>query len=554
MKQALSTASFSFVPDPAVKGAHPESGAVSGTAAPLLRGLFKTNEEIMDLKPLCRLLLTTDLSNRQIAVQCHVSPNTAARYRKRLLAEALSWDMVNTLAEDSLDARLNTGRERCRKHFIEPDWQHIHDELPGTGVTLSLLYEEYAANHESGIMSDREFRRRYERYRRSLGLVMRQPLRPGEQLFVDYSGKLPSITNPKTGEKTSIELWVGVLGAGRKTFVYATASQQLPDWIEAHVRALEYFGVTPQFLVSDNLKSGVVCIQRHGGHVINPTYQDFANHYDIMVMPTRARAPRDKASVEGGVRLVQRWILARLRNRTFYSLAELNVAIAELVEQLNNKPMRSRGGKSRNELFEALDRPAMHPLPQHRYEFAEWKVGIVVANDYHVSWERHYYSVPNRLVASKVDVRATVSTIDVFHRGKLVASHPRCDSDGESSTCHEHQPPAHRIFSEERAAELIAWAQSQGTHVSTFLQHHLQKHPAVASLQAFKGLKRMSRDFGAKRLDRACHRALLLEAINVGSIHSMLVRGIEDRPVDQNEAANDPLPVHANVRGAKAYE
>lgn len=506
----------------------------------------------MELKPLCRWILTAHLSNHEAGKLCHVAPNTARRYRQRLSEEGLTWEQVQALSDEALTARLNNGRERCRKRFVEPDWPHVHQELSRVGVTLTLLYEEYSKAAGAGYMSEREFRRRYARYRRSQGLVMRQPLRPGEQLFVDYSGKRPAVTHRETGEKTPVELFVSAMGASRKTFAYATLTQQLPDWIEAHVCAFEFYGVAPHFLVPDNLKSGVVTIQKRDGHVINPTYQDFANHYDVMVMPTRARAPRDKAAVESAVRLAQRWILARLRNRTFYSLAELNAAIAELVEQLNSKPMHSRGGKSRNELFAELDRPAMKPLPQQRYEFAEWKIGVVVSNDYCVGWERHYYSVPNRLVSSKVDIRATTTTVECYHRGKLVAGHPRSDGDDGITINPEHQPPAHRIFTEEKKEELLAWARTQGPSVWAFLQQHLQVHPQVASLQAYQGLKRMARDFGVKRLDRACWRAIQLGATRVSSVNSMLVHGLEDRPLE--EAANDPATEHENVRGPKAYK
>src|SRR6185312_15794401 len=259
----------------------------------------------MVLKNLCRLLLLSDLSDREVARQCRVSHNTAGRYRDRLHDEGLTWAQVSALPLETLDARLNNGRERARKRFVEPDWSHIHKELSRPGVTITLLHEEYAAGLDAGAMSDREFRRRYDRYKRSLGLVMRQARRPGEELFVDYSGKRPSITDPETGAKTPVELWVGVLGSSRMTFVYCTATQQLPDWIEAHVRAFEFFGVLPQRLVPDNLKSAVTRISRKDGHYINPTYQAFADHYDVMVMPTRARKPKDKAAVESGVRLVQ---------------------------------------------------------------------------------------------------------------------------------------------------------------------------------------------------------------------------------------------------------
>lgn len=505
-------------------------------------------------KNLCRLLLTTELSNRDIGQRCHVSHNTAGRYRQRLREEGLTWEQVNELSQDALDAQLNNGRERVKKKFEEPDWSHIHAELSRPGVTMTLLHEEYAAGLDSDPMSDREFRRRYDRYKRSLGVVMRQARRPGEQLFVDYSGKRPAITDPETGVRTPVELWVGVLGSSRKTFVYCTASQQLPDWIEAHVRAFEYFDAVPQHLVPDNLKSAVVKISRKDGHYINPTYQALADHYDVMVMPTRARKPKDKAAVEGGVRIAQMWILAKVRNRTFFTLHDLNRAIAELLAVLNSKPMRSRGDKSRSELFEEIDRPAMRSLPVRPYEFAEWKIGVTVPQDYHIVWERNYYSVPFGLVTRKINLRVTSHTVEAYHQDHLIATHPHSYEVDGVFTKKEHQPPAHRLYGEEQMAELVAWAETVGTAVHQFMQKHQQAHSAAASMQASRGLKRLARDFGAERLDHACARALRMRAITITSVRSMLSRGIEDTPLQDDSAASDPIAPHQNVRGASDYE
>ena len=505
-------------------------------------------------KHLCRLLLTTDLSNRDIGQRCNISHNTAGRYRQRLREEGLTWEQISELPQETLDAQLNNVRERIKKRFVEPDWSHVHAELPRAGVTMTLLYEEYASGLDSNPMSDREFRRRYDRYKRSLGLVMRQARRPGEELFVDYSGKRPSITDPETGARTPVELWVGVVGSSRKTFAYCTASQQLPEWIDAHVRAFEFFSVLPQHLVPDNLKSAVVRISRKDGHYINPTYQALADHYDVMVMPTRSRRPKDKAAVENGVRIAQMWILARLRNRTFFSLQDLNRAIAELLVILNNKPMRARGGKNRNELFDEIDRPAMRSLPVQSYEFAEWKIGITVPQDYHIVWERNYYSVPFSLVTRKINLRVTAHTVEAYHRDQLVATHPRSYEVDGVLTKKEHQPPAHRLYGEEQMAELVAWAETVGEAVHQFMQQHQLAHSAAASMQAFRGLKRLARDFGTERLDNACARALRMRATTITSVRSMLSRGIENTPLQGDTAANDPIAPHENVRGASNYE
>ncbi len=382
---------------------------------------------------------------------------------------------------------------------------------------------------------------------------MRQARRPGEELYVDYSGKRPSVVDANTGVATPVELWIGVLGSSRKTFAYCTPTQQVPDWIDAHVRALEFYGALPQHLVPDNLKSAVTKISRKDGHYVNPSYQAFADHYDLMVLPTRPRKPKDKAAVECGVRLAQMWILARLRNRTFFSIQDLNRAIAELLIRLNSRPMRLRGGKSRNDLFEEIDSPAMRPLPVQAYEFAEWRIGVTIAQDYHVVSERNYYSVPYTLVSRKVNVRITTTVIEVYHRDQLVATHQRSYGIDDVFTKSEHQPPAHRLYGEEQMASLIAWAEAAGPLVADFVRQHMKSHSAAASIQAFRGLKRLARDFSVERLSDACARALRMKATSITSVRSMLSRGIEKTPL-QLEAVNEATTTHANVRGAENYQ
>jgi len=332
---------------------------------------------VNNLMDLLRLILSTDFTDREIAAIHRCSHNTVSRYRQRLQEEGLPWERVRLLGERDLDTRLNDGRAKRRQRFLEPDWSVVHADLHRPCVTLLDLYEEYA-KADAGVMSETEFRRRYKAYARTLGLVMRQVHIPGQELFVDFSGKRPNITDPLTGVKTPVELFVGVMGASRKTFALAVPSQRLPEWIDAHVRMMDFFGAAPRLLVPDNLKSAVVSISRRDGALINPTYSRFAEHYDSIVLPARPVHPTDKGPVELGVKLAQRFIIGRLRNRVFYSLAELNKAIAEQMAELNARPMKKIGGKTRNQLFEELDRPAMRALPAQRYEYGEWKLGIVV--------------------------------------------------------------------------------------------------------------------------------------------------------------------------------
>lgn len=507
------------------------------------------------IKDVCRLLLTTSLSNRRIASALRMAPNTAQRYRTRLAEEGLDWSDVCGLDEETLSRRLNTGRRQLLNHFVEPDWSHVHKELQRRGVTVTLLHEEYAGSLVAGVMSETEFRRRLHRYQRTRGLVMRQVHRPGECLFLDFSGMRPSLTHPATGQRTPVELFVAVFGASRKTFVYAVASQTLPDWIDANVKALEFFGGVPMFLVPDNLKSAVISHKRGEGALLNKTYSECAAHYGTTILPARPHTPKDKAHVELGVKIAQRWILARLRHRTFTSLAELNVAISEQLDRMNDRPMRSCGGKSRNQLFDELNRPALSPFPVEPYTFGEWQLGVRVGQDYHVRWDEQYYSVPYTLVSAKVNLKATRTAILVFHRDRRVALHPRHHESGYVSTLPEHQPRAHRAYANDQPAAVMAWAQAAGGAIHRFLQQHIEHHRRPAqSLQAGRGLQRMAREYGSDRLQAACDKALRLHAFSIRSVKSMLQRGIDHALSDTQDAANDtPTTAHDNVRGANYY-
>lgn len=505
-----------------------------------------------NLKELLRVILTTPLSNQQLGKLNGVSPTTVQRYRLRLIEEDLDWSMVSALDDASLDARLNDKRSQRKARFVEPDWSAVYADYQRIGVTLSLLHEEYAHGLTSGVMSESEFRRRYDRYQRSRGLVMRQIHRPGEELFVDYSGKRPSITDPLTGVKTPVELFVASMGASRQIYAEATASQRLPDWIGSHVRAFDFYGGVPTMLVPDNLKSAVTRTTRAEGALLNPTFSRFAEHYGVFAVPARGRRPKDKALVEVSVKIAQRWILGRLRNRTFFSLAELNTAIAEQMTQLNHRPMRKLGGKTRQQLFDELDVPALKPLPAERYEYAEWHIGIRVGADYHVAWEKRYYSVPYTLISAKVDLRVTADGIAVYHRNKRIASHAKLPAEGDVSTLREHQPRSHQMYSRDQAADLLAWAETAGASVAQFIQRHIEQHRRpLASLQALRGLKTLARDYGVDRLDAACARALAMHSCSVSSVRSMLKRQLENKPLSGD--ATTAVAVHENVRGSRYF-
>lgn len=507
----------------------------------------------MVYKQACRLLLTTDSSDRAIASMVGKSHNTIAKYRETLLAAEVTWEEFKDRDDEGMRRFLHAGRERARKSFVEPDWDYVHREMARPHMNVTLLHEEYKTGLSEGAMSESEFRRRYAAFKKTLNISMRQPRRPGYAMYVDYAGTRPCITNPDTGEKTPVELFIAVVGVSRKTFATATMSQQLRDFTEAHVRSTQYFGCLTAVWTSDNLKSAVTRITKKEGHYINPTYQRCADHYDVTVLPTRARKPKDKAPVENAVRLAYWYILLHLRNRTFFSLAEINAAILERCDVLNDRPMKQRDKRSRNEIFEQEDRPVMRPLPAQPYEFSEWKIGITVPTNYHIPFEGNYYSVPYTLVGRKIDMAALHDAVQFFQCSQLVATHPRVTGRDQTVTNEDHQPAAHKAFSQDQFLASLSWAESAGRGIHAYAIEHVKRHSGARSQAALRGLKRMAAEFTSERLDAACKRALALNNITNKALESMLQSGRESKPIDTPQAANDPVSAHENVRGAHNY-
>jgi len=315
------------------------------------------------------------------------------------------------------------------------------------------------------------------------------------------------------------------------------------------VLAVEYYGALSEVLTPDNLKAAVVSVSWREGHIINPSYLAFADHYDLLVLPTGPRKPKEKAAVENTVRLMQRWVLAVLRNRTIYSLAELNAEIRRLVEEFNNRPMKGADKRSRNQVFEEVDLPVMRPLPLERYVYADWKIGVKVAKDYHVGFEGNWYSVPFRLVDERVEICARRDTIEIYQGGRQVATHCRSYDKGQIMTNPDHQTPRHRAFAESGYGEVSGWAETVGEEVVEFVRRHMERATGAATVNAFRSLKQLKRQFGAHRLSLACLRALKMGAISTQTLQSMLVRGLEDKPLS-DEATPAPSSASAHEKRA----
>jgi transposase len=502
------------------------------------------------VREVLRLKFDGGQTNRRIARSCQISRPTVADYLLRFEAAGLAWPAAAALDDATLEHKLFApALPAPSAQRAVPDWRHVHQELRRKSVTLTLLWHEYKAAHPEGFQYS-WFCDQYRAWSARLDVVMRQEHRAGEKLFVDYAGQTVEVVDRRTGEIRSAQIFVAVLGASSYTYAEATWTQQLPDWIGSHVRAFEFLGGVSELLVPDNLRSGVAKAHRYEPD-LNPTYADLASHYGVVVLPARVRKPRDKAKAEAGVLLVERWILAVLRHRTFFSLAELNREIARHLERLNARPFKKLPG-SRRALFEQLDRPALRPLPAQPFAFAEWKQ-VRVNIDYHVEIDGHYYSVPYQLVRKALEARYSERTVEVFHQGRRVASHPRSHLKGRHTTLPEHMPAAHRSYAEWTPQRLIRWAEQNGPATAGMVQTILERraHPQQG-FRSCLGIMRLGKRFGEERLEAACRRALTLNACSYKSIESILRQGLDGQAVPEQQEL-DLVLEHENIRGADYY-
>ena len=504
------------------------------------------------IREVLRLCHVASMSGRAIARSIGASPATVGDYLRRAEAAGLDeWSAVEALDEVSLDRRLFPPPPPSGVSRALPDWAEVHQELRRKGVTLELLWQEYRATHPDGYQYS-WFCQSYRAWTGKLDLVMRQEHRAGERLFVDYAGQTVAVVDRRTGELREAQVFVAVLGASSYTYAEATWTQGLTDWCASHVRTFRFLGGVPELLVPDNLKSAVSRTCRYDPDT-NPTYHDLASHYGVAVFPARVRRPRDKAKAEVGVQVVERWILAALRKRTFFSLVELNAEIARLLERLNARPFRKLPG-SRRSAFEQLDAPALRPLPAEPYRFSEWKKARVHI-DYHVELDGHYYSVPHALVRREVTLRYSADTVEVLHRGERVASHRRSPMKGRHTTAPEHMPEAHRQMGEWTPERLVGWAQKTGPATATLVATVMRerRHPQQA-YRTCLGILRLGKHYGDARLEAACRRALTLGTHRYRSIASILEHRLDQAPttLELDLEAAAPLE-HDNIRGAAYY-
>lgn len=495
------------------------------------------------------------LKQQQIARSCWIAQSTVHQYLKAAAAASVSWPLPPDWDDRRLEEALS-GAARptpARRQHKPPDFAAIRQQLQThRNLTLQLVWEEYREEQPDGYRYSR-FCQLYRDWTRKLDVVLRHEHRAGEKLFVDYAGDKIPVYDQRTGQVDfQASLFVAVLGASSYTFAEATRSQDLVCWIGSHIRALEFIGGVPEAVVPDNTKTGVKHPCRYEPE-LNPTYRELAEHYAFAVLPARPYKPRDKAKAEAGVQLAQRWIIAALRHRKFFSLVDLNEAIAELLDRLNHRPFRKRPEVSRALLFEQLDRPALKPLRNERYVIAHWKP-VRPNIDYHVEIERHYYSVPFQLVGQPLEARYTASTVEIFHRGVRVASHARSFAPYVATTLHEHRPKSHQAHLEWTPSRLIHWAASVGPATADVVRAILESKPhPEAGYRACLGILSLAKTYTAARLEAASQRALRLRIYSYQSLKSILKRSLDQQPLLEFDSDKSG-PQHDNVRGARYYD
>ena len=509
---------------------------------------------VRKIKEILRLKWESRLSNRAIARACKLSSSTVSEYIQRATRAGLSWPLPEGLGDEELNHKLFPQADQASElQKALPDWEQVHRELRKRGVTLKLLWTEYCEQFPD-VVGYTQYCEHYRRWSRQLSPSMRLPHKGGEELEVDYAGMTLSIVNSETGEITQAQIFVATLAASSYTYAEAQSSQTLPNWIGGHVRAFAFFGGLPRLLKPDNLKAGVKspCYYEPD---INPTYQEMAEYYGVGVLPTRVRKPKDKPSVENGVQNVERWVLAPLRKQIFFSVTEANQAMKPLLAALDNRRMEHLG-KSRRELFEELDRPALRPLPNEPYEIATWKTAKVNI-DYHVEFEKHFYSVPSRLLRAQVEIRATERLVEIYHQGSLVAVHLRVASLGKYSTLREHMPANHRFVLDTTGAtsgtaeRLLCWGQQVGPLTAQFIQAILasRRYPEQA-YRSCLGILSLSHKHNQQAMETASQRMLNAHLLSYRDLKAEL----DALAKAALSAEQLPLPLHENVRGKNYYQ
>jgi transposase len=499
-------------------------------------------------------ILTTTSTDREIGHTFGLSKNTVRRYRNILDAKQVVWLDVEHGGPTFL-ASLFQGPRSGGRRKVTPDLAALDQELRLPAMTLQLWWEKYRRADPDSALSYSHLAAKLAEYRAKLPTDMRQYYRPGEQVAVDYSGKLPSYIDAITGQPVAVQLFVGILSHSSLIFATCTPTQRVPDFLKAHVEMFAYFGGVPAMVVCDNLKSGV--LKAGKTPVFQRSYLDLARHYTMLIRNTRPRRPRDKAPVESAVRIVQQRVLAQLHDQTFYSLDALNAAVRTLLDELNARPMQ-KDGRSRRHRFEALEQTALRPLPSTPYSYAEWFTVTKVPRDYHVKVLGHFYSVPHALIAARVDAKVEGDTVEIFHDRRSVVLHRLASGLGGHTTDPTHQPESHRVQANRSPEGMLAWAQSAGPNVIRFVRVQLERPQPYLGLPACDEVQRLSAKHGTALVDRMAGDALAMKSPKATTLRRLVARAAKDRQLAEESGGAKVTSTSrtaqrpSHVRGARA--
>jgi len=502
------------------------------------------------IREILRLKFEFTYSNQKTANSLAISSSTVYDCLRRAKLAGISWPLPEDLDDETLENKLYPP---LIKRLVEErgvlDWVKVHEELRRKHVTLMLLWSEYKELYPKGL-SYSHYCDLYYQWKKQLEVWMRQDYKAGEKMFVDYAGDTIDIHDGH-GSVHKAQIFVAVLGASNYTYVEATMTQSLSDWIGSHCRALEFFGGVTELVVPDNLKNCTTIANRYEPD-LNPTYHDFAKHCGFAIMPARVKSPRDKSLAEKGVQHVEYQILARLRDIKFFSLLEINEEIRPQLLKINSKAFQKIPG-SRLSLFEKIDKPALKPLPSVPYKFAEW-IKASPGADYHIELKKHYYSVPYTFIKKKLDVRFTDQTVEIFYKAKRIASHSRKYTYGHT-TLVEHMPKAHQKYAEWTPERIINWAKKIGSSTSQLIEKVIatKEHPQIA-FRACLGILRLGKSYSEASLEAACERALKIGAYSYKNVASILKNKLEHVPVSSSMMLTATKEPHENIRGGDYFE
>lgn len=504
------------------------------------------------IREIIRFSETTDMSVRRIARALNISRPVVAQYIRDFNASGLTYEQIKDMADSRLLALFEKQKNRkCSKYEkLSRQFPYVAIELKKTGVTLMTLWNEYQKGHPDGY-SYSQFCYHFQVWRSASKVTMHIEHKAGDKIFVDYAGDKLTIVDRKTGKEQPVEVFVAILGASQLTYVEASLSQKSEEWIRSNEHAFIYFGGVTRAIVPDNLKSGVTYSNKYEPG-INPMFDDFAGHYRTVILPARVRRPQDKALVENAVRLAYQRIYAPLRNRTFWSLNELNEAIWGLLEKHNNTPFQ-RLNVSRRDLFEKIEKPVLKSLPMERYAIKQCKE-LTVQLNYHVELREdvHYYSVPWQFKGKRVRVIYDDRNVAIYYDNIRIVQHKRSRIPNDYTTLPAHMPSDHQYYAKWTPERFIRWGQSIGDDVAEMVRVVLKsrKHPEQA-FKACMGILNLVKEHGPDRLNKACGRALGFGFHSYRRIKNILDRGLEEEKLENSMEL--PVSSHENIRGSQYY-